>query len=67
MASIKKRGDGYRARFRSDDGREHAKQTRTKAEAQRWLDGQTAALVRGDWVDPRAGRQTLRDLLRRRG
>jgi integrase len=32
---------------------------RTRAEAQRWLDEQTADLVRGDWRDPRSGRVTI--------
>lgn len=61
MASIKKLPSGaWRARYRDESGREHAKHTRTKAEGQRWLDDQTAGLVRGDWVDPSAGRITFR-------
>lgn len=61
MASIKKRDDGmWRARYRDEAGKEHAKHTRTKSEGQRWLDEQTAGLVRGDWVDPMAGRITFR-------
>src|SRR6202022_4525901 len=44
MASIKKRPDGrWRARYRDDDGKEHAHHAPTRAAAQRWLDGQTAA------------------------
>jgi len=35
---------------------------RTRAEAQRWLDEQTADLVRGDWRDPRSGRVTIGEL-----
>src|SRR3954463_4712374 len=41
-----------------------AQKTRTfsrKADAQRWLDEVTAALVTGQFVDPNAGRQTVRD------
>jgi integrase len=37
-------------------GREHARHFKRKADAQRWLDEQTAALVRGDWVDPQDGK-----------
>lgn len=41
------------------DNREHAAHFATKAEAQRWIDRQTASLVRGDWVDPRSGNTTV--------
>jgi integrase len=61
MASIKKRGDSWRARYRDLDGKEHAGHFATKAAAQRWLDQQTAGLVRGDYVDPKAGAITFRD------
>ncbi|HEY3546259.1 MAG TPA: site-specific integrase [Propionicimonas sp.] len=58
MASIAKRGDVYRARYRDQDGREHAGHFSKKGEAQRWLDEQTAAIVTGQWADPKAGRVT---------
>jgi hypothetical protein len=32
-----------------------------KIDAQRWLDEVTASVVTGQYVDPRAGRVTLRD------
>lgn len=62
MASIgPKRPDGtYRARYRDAAGREHAKHFARKVDAQRWLDQVTASIVRGDYVDPREGRITLR-------
>ncbi len=34
-------------------GREHARHFRTRAEAQRWLDGIAGDLVQGTYVDPR--------------
>jgi integrase len=62
VASIKKRPDGtWRARYRDAAGKEHAAHRRTKAEAQAWLDRQTAALVRGDHADPKRGRQLFHD------
>jgi len=62
MASIKKRTDGrWRARYRDPDGKERAHHAATKAAAQAWLDSQTASMVRGDYVDPKAGRTALRD------
>jgi integrase len=60
MASIKKRDDGkWRARYRDSAGKEHAKHFDRKTDAQRWLDQVTAAVVRGDYVDPRAGKVTV--------
>ena len=47
----------YRARYRDEAGREHARHFVKKAAAQRWLDEVTAAEVRGDYVDPEALRQ----------
>jgi len=61
MASIKKRPDGvWRARYRDDSGKEHARHFKRKVDARRWLDQQTAALVRGDHVDPKAGRTSVK-------
>jgi integrase len=53
----------YQARFRADDGRMHpAPETfRTKAEADRWLASVATDVARGDWVDPDAGKITLRN------
>lgn len=60
MASIQRRPDGkWRARYRDPAGREHARHFARKVDAQRWLDEQTAAVVTGQYVDPRAGRATF--------
>jgi integrase len=59
MASIKRRDDGvWRARYRDDAGKEHARHFPPKVDAQRWLDETTAAVVTGQYVDPKAGRVT---------
>ena len=50
----------YRARYRDEAGKEHARHFVKKAAAQRWLDEVTAAVVRGDYVDPAAGKITFR-------
>jgi len=61
MASIKKRPDGrWRARYRDEAGKEHARHFGRKVDATRWLDEQTASIVRGDYVD-RAGTIGFRD------
>lgn len=61
MASVgPKRPDGkYRARYRDEAGVEHAEHFTRKLDAQRWLDEVTAAMVTGQYVDPRAGRVTF--------
>jgi integrase len=62
VTSIKKRPDGqWRARYRDETGKEHAKHFSRKADAQRWLDQVTTAVVMGQDVDPRSGRVTFRE------
>ncbi|MGB6164032.1 MAG: tyrosine-type recombinase/integrase [Pseudonocardiaceae bacterium] len=60
MASIKKRGTRWFARYRDNTGREHAQRFDRKVDAQNWLDERTAALVTGQYADPRAGRVVFR-------
>lgn len=56
MASIKQRPDGvWRARYRDDAGKEHARHFKLKRDAQRWLDEVATSIVTGQYVDPRAG------------
>src|SRR4051812_312544 len=60
MASIKKRDNGqWRARYRDETGKEHARHFARKADAQRWLDEVTAMVVTGVYVDPKAGKATF--------
>ncbi|HXH78182.1 tyrosine-type recombinase/integrase [Nocardioides sp.] len=60
MASIQPLANGKRrARYRDAAGKEHARHFDTKREAQQWLDQVTASVVRGDYVDPQAGRTTV--------
>ena len=70
MASIKRRPDGvWRARYRDDDGREHAKHFARKVDAQRWLDERTVSVARGHARRPEDGaddgRRVVRDVARR--
>ncbi len=61
MTSIAKRRDGrWRARYRDAENKEHSKHFDRKIDGQRWLDEVTAAVVTGQYVDPAAGRITLR-------
>ena len=60
MASITKRPDGvWRARYRDEAGKEHARHFQTKKAGQQWLDEVTASVVTGRYVDPKAGRITF--------
>ncbi|MCM3556447.1 site-specific integrase [Janibacter melonis] len=60
MASIQKRENGsWRARYRDEGGREHARHFPRKVDAQRWLDEVTASIVTSTYVDPRAGSLTF--------
>ena len=49
----------YRARYRDEAGKEHARHFVKKAPAQRWLDQVTASVVTGSYADPKAGRVTF--------
>ena len=60
MASIKRREDGqWRARYRDDAGREHARHFGRKTDAQRWLDEVSSSVVTGHYVDPKTARTTV--------
>lgn len=62
MASIQKRPDGrWRARYRDNAGREHAKHFPRKREADKWLREQESALDSGTWVDPSRSSITVDD------
>ena len=48
------------ARYRDSAGKEHARHFGRKIDAQRWIDETTAAVVTGQYVDPKAGKTTVR-------
>jgi integrase len=61
MASIKKRpNDQWRARYRDQEGKEHARHFPRKVDAQRWLDEVTTSIVTGQYVAPDAGKVTFK-------
>ncbi len=63
MASISRNPTGtWRARFRPVPGGPQVTQTfARKVEAQRWLEEQSASVMTGQYVDPKAGRITFRE------
>lgn len=48
-------GKQWRARYHDSAGKEHARHFALKRDAQAWIDEKTAAIVTGQYVDPRAG------------
>ncbi len=65
MPSIKRREDGsWRARYRDPDGREHAKHFPRRVDATQWLDNVRGDIARGDYIDPKAGKQSFGDYAR---
>lgn len=62
MASIKKRPNGqWRARYRDEADKEHARHFARKVDGQKWLDKETASLVAGTWVEPETRKTTVEE------
>lgn len=60
MASIRQRSDGvWRARYRDEDGKEHARHFKLKRDGQTWLDEVASSQLTGTYVAPAASRGTL--------
>lgn len=51
----------WQARYRDPSGRERTRNFTRKGDAQEFLDRQRSDVLRGDWVDPDAGRITIRE------
>jgi len=52
MASLAKRPNGmWRARYRDEAGKQHARHFTRKVDARRWLDGVTASKMAGTYVE----------------
>jgi integrase len=62
MGFVEHRGkQRYRARFRGPDGREGSKTFRRRIDAERFLVSVESAKLKGEWIDPAAGKVSLRD------
>jgi integrase len=59
MAYIKKRSGNWQAAYRGPDGKERTQTFARKVDAENWLSTKTADVVRGQWVDPAAGKVIL--------
>jgi integrase len=66
MGNIAKRPDGrWRARYRDNANKEHARHFDRKIDAQRWLDSVTTAVQTGLYIDPSKGKVTIADWAKR--
>jgi integrase len=62
FGNIRRRDNGrWQVRYRDPAGRMQSRMFATRGDAARFLAGIRADLDRGDWVDPRAGREQLCD------
>jgi len=60
MPGVKKLPSGrYEAWYRDPANKEKTRQFAKKGDAQAWLNARIASLVRGDYIDPKAGRITF--------
>lgn len=59
MGWVWKQDDAWRGAYRDEAGKQHTKSFQRKVDAKRWVATEEAKVVRGDWVDPRAGRVTF--------
>ena len=67
MATIKRRpGTGrWQVRYRDPAGRSRSRTYARKVDAQRFLETNEADKIRGDWIDPQAGRVTFAEYTQR--
>lgn len=60
MAHVERRGPKrWRARYRTPNGVERSRTFERRSDAERFLVGISADIIRGDWTDPRLGRTTF--------
>lgn len=59
MASIDKRGNRWRVRYRSPDGQQRNKTFERKVDAVAFANTTEAKKLQGDWIDPAAGKITF--------
>jgi integrase len=60
MATVKRRGDTWQATYRAPDHRERTRTFRIKVEAENWVADERSKMARGEWIDPRSGRVTVK-------
>lgn len=59
MGWVWKQGRAWRGAYRDEAGKQHTKSFNRQIEAKRWVSTEEAKVVRGDWVNPAAGKITF--------
>jgi integrase len=54
-----KERQSWRGSYRDEAGRQHTKSFKRQVDAKRWVATEESKVVRGDWIDPAAGRVTF--------
>lgn len=59
MGWVWKERQSWRGSYRDEGGKQHTKSFKRQVDAKRWVATEEATVVRGDWIDPSAGKITL--------
>lgn len=59
MGWVWKQDQAWRGAYRDEAGKQHTKSFKRQIDAKRWVATEEAKVVRGDWVNPAAGRVTF--------
>lgn len=59
MGWVWKRDKAWRGAYRDEAGKQHTKSFKRQVDAKRWVAIEEAKVVRGDWVNPAAGKITF--------
>lgn len=59
MGWVWKQDRAWRGAYRDEAGKQHTKSFKRQVDAKRWVATEEAKVVRGDWVNPAAGKVTF--------
>lgn len=59
MGWVWKQNQAWRGAYRDESGKQHTKSFKRQIDAKRWVSTEEAKVVRGDWVNPAAGKVTF--------
>ncbi len=59
MGWVWKERQSWRGSYRDEAGKQHTKSFKRQVDAKRWVATEEAKVVRGDWIDPAAGKVTF--------
>jgi integrase len=59
MGTVWKERQSWRGAYRDEAGKQHTRSFKRQTDAKRWVATEEAKVVRGDWIDPSAGKVTF--------